>query len=344
MTDNTAVQEESQYDVVSVEKLVAFYAGELLQRPHEMYRLSTMKGARIYFRFLEDNSARFYMGATSASRYLMTPQLLRWWSDGGGYDVRAKELYDKSCYGSFFHSLIASIASGAELSVKEIRKSFAEYLIGNEIDKGKHHSFIETMVKDILSYLQWCEDFSVQPLAIEMPLCSDTIGVATLLDWVGTLNDSKTDENGEMKKSKGRKPKFEKVGLHSAIVDFKSGRKGTYETHIMQLQSNKELFQENFPSVEPIKYYYNLSPRDWRKETPTYDFKNQTDKMNQDRYDALLTLARTDMEGMLNRNILTIEGTLNHGASAKGLIRKYTIQEIVTSGEYKMFLPKELNV
>lgn len=336
---------ESNYDVVTVEKLVAFYSGELLKRPYEMYRLSTMKGARIYFRELEDNSIRFYMGATSASRYLMTPHLLRWWADSEGYDARKQEMYDKATAGSYFHSLIAQIAKGEEMSVKVIRESYKLYLVANEVTAKLHASFIDTMVKDVLSYLQWCEDYEVKPLAIEMPLCSDTIGVATLVDWVGVINDSKgnLNEDGSIKSKRGRQPKHERIGVHSCIVDFKTGKKGTYETHIMQLQSNKEMFEENFPDIEPIKYYYNLSPKAWRIE-PTYDFVNQTDKMNQDRYDALLTLARTDMEGILNRNILTIEGDFKFGTSANSLIRRFTIQEVVNSGEWKEFLPKELPV
>lgn len=339
--NETEEKNESNYDVVTVEKLVAFYAGAQLQRPYEMFRLSTMKGARIYFRTLEDGQVRFYMGATSASRYLMTPFLLRWWADGKGYDAKMKEVYDKSCYGSFFHSTIANLAKGAELSVKTIRESFQEYLNANKVTETLHHKYLEEMVKDILSYMQWCEDFKVQPLAIELPLCSDTLGVATLVDFVGTIDDIKKDEKGDDKPQRGRKPRMEKLGLHSCIVDFKTGKKGSYETHIMQLQSNKELFTENFPTVQPVERFYNLSPKAWRTE-PTYTFSNQTDKMNQDRYDALLTLSRTDLEGVLNRQITAIEGEMKFGTSAKSLIRRFTILELVQSGEWQNYLPKEI--
>ena len=333
--------QESNFDVISVEKLVAFYAGEQLARPYEMYRLSTLKGARIYFRTLEDGSVRFYMGATSASKYLMTPFLLKWWADKG-YEAAKTELFEKSCYGSFYHGLIAQISKGSPLSVKAIRESFAEAMNANQISPSFIAKHTEMIVKDTLSYLQWTEEYAAEPLAIEMPLCSDTIGVATLVDWIGTVNDSLTEDGETVISKKGRKPKHEKVGVHSCIVDFKSGKKGTFETHLMQLQSNKELFEENFPNIEPIKYYYNLSPMDWKKDVPTFKFTNQTERMNQDRYDALLTLAKTDLESVLNRQITVIEGELRHGTSAKQLVKRFSILELVNSGEWQNYMPKTM--
>ena len=60
----------------------------------------------------------------------------------------------------------------------------------------------------------------------------------------------------------------------TAIVDFKSGKKGFYDKHALQLLLNKEIVQENYPELI-VEGIYNFSPKEWIS-TPSYNLKDQT--------------------------------------------------------------------
>ena len=59
------------------------------------------------------------------------------------------------------------------------------------------------------------------------------------------------------------------------MIDFKSGRKGFYESHVHQLYLYKDMWEENYPDI-PVQSVFNWSPKDWRK-SPTYNFECQDD-------------------------------------------------------------------
>jgi hypothetical protein len=60
-----------------------------------------------------------------------------------------------------------------------------------------------------------------------------------------------------------------------AIVDFKSGRKGFWESHEIQLKAYQWMVDENYPDLK-VEKVFNWSPKDW-KSKPTYTLTRQTD-------------------------------------------------------------------
>lgn len=78
-----------------------------------------------------------------------------------------------------------------------------------------------------------------------------------------------------------------------AAVDFKSGRKGFYAEHEIQLESYRSLVKENFPNIN-IEKIYNWRPTDW-KEKPKYAFKDQSDSIEKEKFEAIIAMAKIEL-------------------------------------------------
>ena len=138
--------------------------------------------------------------------------------------------------------------------------------------------------KDVLAFAQFVRDYNVKPLAIEIGLVSPVYHFAGCVDMPCVMTDPKTGK------------------AFTAIVDFKSGRKGFYEEHELQLHLYRMMWEDNFPEVK-IDRLYNFSPKDWRTK-PTYNLKDQTESVNAQKLPHLLALAAIEDEK--RENTLTI--------------------------------------
>ena len=63
----------------------------------------------------------------------------------------------------------------------------------------------------------------------------------------------------------------------NAIVDLKSGKKGFFDAHILQLHGCREAWNENFPKI-PVTHIFNFAPVDYRAKV-NYKLENQTKNM-----------------------------------------------------------------
>ena len=126
-------------------------------------------------------------------------------------------------------------------------------------------------IRDFASLVQFFHDYRVTVLAVEIPVWMEE-GVATLIDLVVEMDAKNYD-----------KTPIDKRERHHAIINLKSGKKGFYESHIMQLVGERMMFNQLYAESLgfEIEHVYNLAPSDW-KEKPAYKIKNQTETIGFD--------------------------------------------------------------
>jgi hypothetical protein len=180
-------------------------------------------------------------------------------------------------------------------------------------------SWADELKRDVLAFAQFMIDCNVKPLAIEICLYHPTDGYAGAIDIVCELDIEEKGFFGEVYASganKGNPKETKQVRRVRAIVDIKSGRKGFYESHEIQLQAYKEMWNIHFPAeegfIDDIKLY-NWSPKEWRS-APSYNLKDQTESRNAKKLPYLVSLAkieddkRTNMVTLINGSIDLVKG------------------------------------
>ena len=92
------------------------------------------------------------------------------------------------------------------------------------------------------------------------------------------------------------------------MVDFKSGRKGFYEEHEIQLECYRQMWNYHYPKLH-IERVFNWSPKNWRGITPTYNLKEQTNSIAKDKLPHLVEIARV-VDRKKNNTISVVEGEI----------------------------------
>jgi len=205
------------------------------------------------------------------------------------------------------------------------------------------HSYYQTDTKewpeklrnDLAAFIQFYIDYQIVPLGIEYVLLSDR-GYGTLIDLVCNMTiqvDSLDYENPYKSGPRKGEPRECKVDKTiRAIINFKSGRHGFYRTNGLQLEAERQLWEENFPDL-PLDAACNWSPKEWRGETPTYNFKDWTGDITTAEVDAVMTLADIRYASKAeSKTYTTIGGVFSIADRSQGLsgvIRKEGIGEYV---------------
>ena len=109
------------------------------------------------------------------------------------------------------------------------------------------------------------------------------------------------------------------------MIDFKSGRKGFYESHVHQLYLYKDMWEENYPEI-PVQSVFNWSPKDWRK-SPTYNFECQDDA-----YDHRITeclLEQYQLRKTETKSVTLVGGTISLSDGLTENYRTVSLEELV---------------
>jgi len=264
---------------LTLEEMKALYydADALRLQPRAVYRVGGTS-QRVYYTLNAGNEPFFYSSVTSAiARNMPTsPFLIKWIADKGIDEAEAYK-NERADYGTFLHIELGNLLIWRKLDLDSIEDRLLAYIDEKKLPANFiYHS--EELRKDILAFAQFVIDYKVKPLAVEIILADEELGMAGAIDMPCEMTIEEKGFFGEVYKSgvnKGLAKETKKETTIRAIVDFKSGRKGFNENHEVQLEIYRRIWNKNFPELE-VEKLFNWSPNEWRGGTPTYKLKDQT--------------------------------------------------------------------
>ena len=287
--ESAPAPEQEQTEVapgMTVEQITAlFFDADALREPsYKVYQLNT-EGHRYYYRFDEKGMPVFYPSVTTLLKQVMpTPPALIDWMIANGKDGSTEKRDLAASYGTFMHIQFERLLISRKYDFDECPAALLEFMEKNNLPEKFFGDSLPKIRKDVCAFAQFVKDYRVRPMAIEIGLVHPTCHYAGCIDLPCRMTDPKTGEE------------------FAAIVDFKSGRKGFFEEHELQLHLYKAMWNVNFPDA-PVTRVFNFAPKDWRKK-PTYNLKDQTDSPNAQKLPHLLALAA--IEDDKRDNTLTI--------------------------------------
>lgn len=271
---------------MTVEEIRAVYfnADALKEPAYRVYQLNS-DGHRYYYRFNEAGEPEFFPSVTTLLKQVMpTPPALLDWMIANGKDGATEKRDLAAAYGTFMHIQFETLVINRRYDFDNVPAVLLEYMGRENLPEKVFSEWLPKIRKDVLAFAQFVRDYNVKPLAIEIGLVHPEYHYAGCIDLPCIMTDPKTGKQ------------------FTAIVDFKSGRKGFYEEHELQLHLYREMWNVNYPET-PVSRVFNFSPKDWRTK-PTYNLKDQTDSVNARKLPYLLALA--SIEDEKRDNTLTI--------------------------------------
>ncbi len=271
---------------MTVEEIRAVYfnADALKEPAYRVFQLNS-DGHRYYYRFNEAGEPEFFPSVTTLLKQVMpTPPALLDWMIANGKDGATEKRDLAAAYGTFMHIQFETLVINRRYDFDNVPAVLLDYMERENLPEKVFAEWLPKIRKDVLAFAQFVRDYNVKPLSIEIGLVHPEYHYAGCIDLPCLMTDPKTGKQ------------------FTAIVDFKSGRKGFYEEHELQLHLYREMWNVNYPET-PVARVFNFSPKDWRTK-PTYNLKDQTDSVNAKKLPYLLALATIEDEK--RDNTLTI--------------------------------------
>ena len=291
-----------------------FWHDLIITPKHPIYRMDG-KDNRYYHSVDDSGNVHFYPSVTSVIQATTpTPyHLIKWYADYGM--KRAEQLRDeKAHYGTVLHILIAHLLKRGEINLETgVEAMLYEYADEKRLtcDIG---SWAHELRRDLLAFNQFAADYAVRPIAIEMPLVSGQLGYGGAIDLVAEITISEKGFWGETYQTganKGQPKETKRERRVIAVIDFKSGRHGFYESNEIQANMYLDLWNKNYPEL-PAERCMNWRPKDWQGEAATYELKDQTGRESAAQIPLLLALFSL-RERDTPSGVQTIGGTLTLG-------------------------------
>lgn len=328
---------------------VFFDSKSLREAPIRLYQLNT-KGQRYYYYFDAEDKPVFMPSVTTVLRHTMPENyFLTDWKIGMGKERAEAYTQERANYGTFMHGQIERLIINRSYNLDELKAELAKYIEREQLPTD-FINYAESLRKDILAFAQFMWDYDIKPFAVEISLYSQK-GYAGMIDLVASIRKYTRSEERKAReklvedvaKAAGDEKKLAKLAeklkeidakceeRENAIIDFKSGKKGFYEEHEIQLGMYRDMWNEWFPAIQ-IEKLYNWSPKDWRKG-PTYNFADQTDKPSIGKIPYLLELYKfiDDSEKEITITGGTID--LDNGWIADDCVKSVPLAELVKMKE-----------
>ena len=271
---------------MTVEEIRAVYfnADALKEPAFRLYQLNS-EGYRYYYRYDEKGEPQFYPSVTTLLKQVMpTPPALLEWMIANGKEGATEKRDLAAAYGTFMHIQFETLIINRRYDFDSVPNALLSYMERENLPEKVFAEWLPKIRKDVLAFAQFVKDYNVRPLAVEIGLYHPEYNYAGCLDLPCIMTNPKTGDD------------------FAALVDFKSGRKGFFEEHELQLHLYMMMWNYHYPD-NPIGRVFNFSPKDWRK-APSYNLKDQTDSVNAKKLPHLLALATIEDEK--RDNTLTI--------------------------------------
>jgi len=287
-----------------IEKINPLYFNldKLKRQPEPLYRLDS-KNHRYYYRFSGDEPV-FYTSVTTLIKNTLptSPFLISWLISKQG--TGAEEALERAFYGTFLHAECSNLLINGKYNLEKLPERLESFSRREDMPIKK--GWVDDLKKDMLAFAQFVIDKEVTPLAIEICLYHPDDGYAGALDLVCELT-------------------FNRKRI-TAIIDLKSGRKGFYESHEIQLGAYRDMWQIHFPDT-PIDKLFNLSPKAWKK-SPTYELKDQTGSPNIPKLPYLVELSKIEADKRED-TFTIVSGEIDLAKGLKENISEKTLIELV---------------
>jgi len=221
------------------------------------------KGENRYYYRMVGGEQLAYLSATSfCSMSLGISHGLYKWGVSMGEEAAKAYSQMRADYGTMMHIEIVN----AVLNGGHDFDDLWEIGYTTAIDKGYKYAaetWADDLPRDVAAFLKFLQERNAKVIFAELPVYSPTWLVAGCIDLGMELDFGKTRVN--------------------AIVDMKSGRKGFFKDHELQLNIYKTVWNERFSELWPVTHVFNWAPTDWRAKPkkdpadwPAYKLANQT--------------------------------------------------------------------
>ena len=315
-------------DVTAEQMQAVFFDPNALRVPNfRLYQLNT-RGTRYYYTLDDEGVPTFYPSVTTIL-HEVSPRnpFLEKWKPEMGLEKAEAYTQERANYGTFMHGQIEKLLVARSYDLDNLKAELAKYVEREQLPLS-FVNYAEDLKKDILAFAQFVIDYDILPLCIEQSLYSKK-GYAGMIDLVCNMRVYTKDEEAKAREKKGEKwtdkdeEKYTKRII--AMVDFKSGRKGFYESHVFQLYMYKDMWEEHYPDI-PIEGVFNWSPKDWRK-SPSYNFECQTDAQNPEI--AKLLLEQYKLRKTETKSFTLVSGVINLSDGVSNNYETLTLEELV---------------
>lgn len=304
-------------------------------------RFSVMNKDTRLWRF-DKGSSRFYYSpdkkmffpsqTTIQSKTLPTGTFLQEWIDNmGGLEAANAYRDERGYFGTLEHIVQTEflVLGGMDLStVPDIVRMYRSI---HELYNYNVKSWSIELTKDLSSFAQWAYDFKIEPIAVEIPITypikwrngREILWIAGTIDLVAKITYSKKGFWGERYKSgenKGRPKQTYAEVTEIAVIDYKSGKKGFYKGHEIQVDSylmgwNHFCKRNGFEEYSAVSCW-NYAPKDSTGAVPTYSFVNQTGKRGREYMPHLTKIFMIDGSHIV-KDVRDVSGVIKFGESAE---------------------------
>jgi len=267
-----------------------FYYDDRAQLSYNLWRLD--RGfIRYYFDPLKES---FHASVTSilSDQEPEKPWLRKWQTQMGGYEEAMDFMNMRGDYGTLAHMLFTEAPKLGQLQTEKLEMAVRIFVRKNHLWFRDTRRWSDDLKNDLAGLFQWWKDYEVVPIATEVPILvpvwnphTDRLHyiAAGTPDLVCTLNRyNYTDKT----------PKKDRKRVN-AIIDFKTGRKGFWESHEIQANIYKDAWNWNMDNKIADKRSSrslhctccaNWAPTDSQGDKTTYKFKWQHTKESNEKF------------------------------------------------------------